>query len=61
MWDGLAAVESVVPLLSKSHAYVSGVPSGSLEPSLENWTVSGAGPLSGVAVACATGRRSPAV
>ncbi len=52
----LASVESVVPSPSKSQAYVSAVPSGSFEPALENSTVSGAGPESGVAVAWAIGR-----
>ena len=61
MWVGLASVESTVPLLSKSQANVRSVPSGSFEPALENWTWSGAGPLSGVAVAFAIGLRSPAV
>ena len=59
MWLGLAAVESTVPSESKSHAYVSVVFSGSEEPSLENWTVSGARPAVGVPVACAIGAFSP--
>ncbi len=59
MWVGLAAVESVVPLPSKSHAYVIDVPSGSTEPALENCTASGVGPESGVEAAWAIGRRAP--
>ena len=59
-WNvGLAAVESTVPSSWKSHANVSAEPSGSLDAAEENVTVSGSCPLSGVAVARATGRREP--
>ena len=56
---GFAAVESVVPSPSKSHAKVTGVPSGSTEPAEENWTVSGAGPEVLSALAEAIGVRAP--
>src|SRR4051795_7661953 len=59
VWVGLAAVESVVPLPSKSHAYVSDVPSGSTEPALENLTVNGTGPSVLSAEAWAIGLRAP--
>ena len=59
VYVGLMAVESVVPSPSKSHAYVSGVPSGSSEPSAENLTVSGAGPDVLSAVALTIGERAP--
>jgi hypothetical protein len=39
------------------HEYVSGVPSGSLEPALENVIVTGALPLVTAALASATGAR----
>ena len=45
----------------KSHSKVIGSPSGSLEPVLENWTVSGASPEVGVPDATATGGVFPAV
>ena len=54
---GLASAD-VVPS-PKSHANVSSSPSASSEPSLLNWTVSGAGPESLSAVARATGVRVP--
>jgi hypothetical protein len=57
--DGLAAVESTVPSVVKSHAYVMASPSGSLEPAELNCTVSGAFPPVGFAAADATGDRPP--
>ena len=54
---GLASVE-VCPS-PKSHENVSSSPSASSEPSLENATVSGAGPESLSDVARATGVRVP--
>src|SRR3954469_8496403 len=59
--DGFASVESIVPLPSKSHAYVSAVFSGSLEPALEKFTASGARPVDGVPLALATGALLPAM
>src|SRR5690349_5551700 len=62
MNDGLASIESTVPLPSKSHAYLIESPSSSsLEPSLENLTVSGALPLVGVAESTAVGAVEPLV
>src|SRR5687768_10925900 len=50
--DGFAAEESHVPLPSKSHEYEIVLPgSGSIEPELENWTVSGARPFVGLPAA----------
>jgi hypothetical protein len=57
--DGFAAVESVLPFVVKSHAYVIGSPSGSPEPAELNCTVNGAFPLVGFADADATGDRPP--
>ena len=59
MWLGAADVESVVPSPSKSHAYVSASPSGSVLPVPSNDTSSGAMPESGVATGFDTGEREP--
>jgi hypothetical protein len=57
----LGSTESTVPLPSKSHSkLIESESSGSLEPSLENWTCSGAVPLVGVALSTALGFCSPA-
>ena len=62
MWLGFGSVESTLPLLSKSHANVIESPgSSSPEPSLENCTVSGAGPFVGVALTTACGASGPFV
>jgi hypothetical protein len=53
--DGLAAVESVLPFVVKSHAYVIGSPSGSVVPAELNCTASGALPPFGVALIAAIG------
>ena len=54
------SVASVVPLPSKSHAYVSASPgSASVVPSEENCTVSGAGPSVLSAFSTAFGARWP--
>jgi hypothetical protein len=53
-------MESVVPLPSKSQAnLMESAGSGSLEPSLEKLTASGARPLVGVAFRMALGARRP--
>ncbi len=54
---GFASVEVVA--VAEVHSYVSSSPSGSSEPSLENWTVSGAGPESLSDARPATGERLP--
>ena len=53
MWLGLAAVE-VCPS-PNVQLYVNGCPSGSLDPALEKFAVSGAGPDVGLAAADAIG------
>ena len=58
--DGLGSIESIVPSPSKSHANViESAGSGSFVPSLENWTVNGAGPSVGSASSTTTGERVP--
>src|ERR1051325_1751786 len=53
---GLASVESPKgPSPARSQEYVSGSPSGSVEPDASKLTVSGTIPLSGVALAWTTG------
>ncbi|GFJ82690.1 hypothetical protein Phou_068700 [Phytohabitans houttuyneae] len=59
VYVGFGAVESTVPFASKSHAYRRGSPSGSVVPALENVTVSGASPASGVALTFGIGVRLP--
>jgi hypothetical protein len=53
---GVAPVASSnAPSPSRSHAYVSGSPLGSLEPPASKWTWSGGLPVSGLAVNAAVG------
>src|ERR1044072_4951452 len=60
VWVGFGAVESTVPLLSKSHSNVSASPgSRSREPAEENSTVSGAGPLVRLVLKTPVGARWP--
>jgi hypothetical protein len=61
--EGFGSVDrsASVPGTPKSHwKLIESFSSGSREPSLENWTVSGATPLVGVAFMTAFGRCGPA-
>ena len=60
MCVGLGSTESTEPLPSKSHSKrIESPGSGSFEPALEKFTVSGTGPSVRDAVSTATGARCP--